>query len=232
MTQTALLASYEALVQNHQAQFNGRIEQLHRTVNQMVSQLQQQEQPFVMAQAQFLEQLRAQLAIDTRCLLDSIELRDFIAEVNTFPPRQRWNAEPVLEIDADPARWLLTRRDFAVSIRDYVPEVDHHAYDDERTHTTYGYRITITIHDQTDSFSVIVQRVYSPIEQRSYTLRQIVEYDFEPEIGTMLKPLALESNEQAQLSQELSYLLGCAVRLLAITPISVQFRYPIEEAVR
>ncbi|MGG6270680.1 hypothetical protein ACQ4M3_38840 [Leptolyngbya sp. AN03gr2] len=228
MTPTALLAPYKALVQDHQAQFNGRIKQLHTIVTQTLSELQQQEQPFVTAQAQFLEQLCTQLAIDARCLLNSVELTDFVAEVNTFPPTQRWTAEPVLEIDADSVRWLLTRRDLAVSIRDYVTEVDHDAYDDERTHTTYGYRVTIAIHDQTATLSVITQRIYSPTQQESYNLRQLLDYDLEPEIISLLKPLALESNEQAQLSQELAYLLGCAIRLLAITPVSVQFRYPAE----
>lgn len=230
MTLTSLLAPYEALVQEHQAQFSPQLEQLRTSVTTTLHQLQPQEQALVAAQRQQLEQIHQQLATDARCLLDSVELPAFVTEVNTFPPRQRWNlTELIPELDPNPQHWQLAQRDLAISIRDYAPVVDHNAYDDERTYTTYGYRVTISLNHQPRSITVITHCVYSPVKQQSDNQRQQLDDCVEPEVADLLKVLELEAAMQAQLSQEISYLLGCAARILALTPTLVQFHYSSAE---
>jgi hypothetical protein len=56
------------------------------------------------AQAQQLAKAKEQLAIDARYLLNSVELQAFIAQVQTIPPRRRWNqTEPAPEIEVKPS---------------------------------------------------------------------------------------------------------------------------------
>lgn len=144
MTPLHLLADYESLVQQHREQFTPALERLQASVNETLHQLQQQERSLVDAQAQHLVQLQERLATDARCLLNSVELQAFVAQVQTIPPRRRWNqTEPAPEVDVNPANWQLAQTDFALAIRNYETSVDHYAYDDERTHTAYGYKVTI-----------------------------------------------------------------------------------------
>jgi hypothetical protein len=76
-----LLGEYESLTRQHQEQFAPALTQLQASVDQMLHQLRRQEQSLVEAQAKQLAQLHTQLATDTRCLLNSIELQSFISQV-------------------------------------------------------------------------------------------------------------------------------------------------------
>ncbi len=179
MTPLHLLADYESLVQQHREQFTPALLRLQASVNETLHQLQQQERSLVDAQAQQLAQLQEQLATDARCLLNSVELQAFVAQVQTIPPRRRWNqTEPAPEVDVNPANWQLAQTDLTVAIHNYEATVDHYAYDDERTHTTYGYRVTIQVGNQSQRIEVLTQRVYSPVEQDAYSLRQQLDYYF------------------------------------------------------
>ena len=187
MTPIHLLADYESLVQQHQEQFTPTLLRLQASVNETLHQLQQQERALVDAQTQQLVQLQERLATDARCLLNSVELQTFIAQVQTIPPSRRWNqTEPAPEVDVNPANWQLAQTDFALAIRNYETTVDHYAYDDERTHTAYGYNVTIQVGGQTEHLEVLTQRVYSPVEQRSYSLRQQLDYYFEDAVTELL----------------------------------------------
>ncbi|NEQ25094.1 MAG: hypothetical protein F6K28_39615 [Microcoleus sp. SIO2G3] len=229
MTTSHLLADYETLVQQHQAQFTPLLEQLQTSVNQTLQQLQQQERSIVAAQAQQLAQLQAQLATDARRLLGSIELQTFVAQVQTTSPYRRWNqTEPTPDVDS--ATWQLTRSDLPLAIRDYEPTADHDAYDDERTHTTYGYSLTLQLGDRTQRVEVLTQRVYSPVEDRPYSLRQQLDYYIDDAVTTLLAQLGVDESGNQPLAQEICLLVGCAARLLALTPQTVQFRYSSLEA--
>lgn len=233
MTPLSLLAPYQALVQQHQDQFSLPLNQLHATVETTLHQLRQQEQPLVAAQIQALASLRAQLSTNARCLLGSAELTAFVTEVQTLPRVRPWNrTTPTPDLVPDTTDWHLAQTDFTLAIHDYESVVDHNAYDDERTHTTYGYQIAIQIGDQRQPLTVITERCYSPIERRSYDLRTQLAYDFEYGVADLIKPLAIAAAHQAQLIQEISHLCCCAVRLLALTPQSVQFQYATEPAAR
>lgn len=231
MTAIHLLADYESLVQQHQEQFTPELLRLQASVNETLHQLQQQERSLVDAQAQQLTQLQERLATDARCLLNSVELQTFIAQVQTIPPSRRWNqTEPTPEVDVNPANWQLAQTNFTVAIHNYKATVDYDAYDDERTHTAIGYEVTIQVGNQSQRLEVLTQRVYSPIEQRSYSLRQQLDYYFEEVVRELLSRQKMTAALQGQLVQEMSYLLGCAAHLLSLTPRQVQFHYPSTEA--
>ena len=231
MTPLHLLADYESLVQQHREQFTSALLRLQASVNETLHQLQQQERSLVDAQTQQLVQLQERLATDARCLLNSVELQAFVAQVQTIPPRRRWNqTEPAPEVDVNPANWQLAQTDFALAIRNYEATVDHNAYDDERTHTAYGYEVTIQIGDQSQRLEVLTQRVYSPVEQRSYSLRQQLDYYFEDAVAELLSQQEMAAALQGQLVPEISCLLGCAAHLLSLTPHKVQFQYSSTEA--
>lgn len=231
MTPLHLLADYESLVQQHREQFTSALLRLQASVNETLHQLQQQERSLVDAQTQQLVQLQERLATDARCLLNSVELQAFVAQVQTIPPRRRWNqTEPAPEVDVNSANWQLAQTDFTVAIHNYEATVDHNAYDDERTHTAYGYEVTIQIGDQSQRLEVLTQRVYSPVEQRSYSLRQQLDYYIEDAVTELLSQQEMAAALQGQLVQEISYLLGCAARLLSLTPHKVQFQYSSTEA--
>lgn len=225
-----LLGEYESLTNQHQEQFAPALTQLQASVDQMLHQLRQQERLLVKAQAQQLAQLHAQLAADARCLLNSFELQSFISQVQATPAHVRWNqTEPPPEVDANPAHWQLTQMDLPLAIRDYETTVDHDAYDDERTHSAYGYGVIIVVGAQSQRVEVLTQCVYSPVEHRSYSLRQQLDYYFEDKVTQLLSQQTI-TLAQDRLAQEISCLFGCAVRLLALTPQTVQFHYSTTEA--
>ncbi len=231
MSALPLLAEYNSLVQQHQEQFNPTIAQLQVSVDEMLHQLRQQEQALVAAQAQQLELLQAQLGTDARCLLNSAELQAFVAEVQAIPISYPWERrEPKPELNADSALWHLAQATFIVAVRDPTNTVDHDGYDDERTHSTYGYAVTIQVGDQTKRLEVLTHRVYSPIDQRDYDLRDQLNFYVEYDVAELLELQGIEKSVKSQLAREISYLLGCAVRLLSLTPHRIEFHYPISEA--
>jgi len=229
MTQLHFLTEYQSLVQQHQAQFTPALDHLQATVNETLTQLRQQERSLVEAQIQQLAQLKAQLALDARPLLPSAELQAFVAEVQATPPLQRWNQrEPAPELDANPVTWQLAQTDLPLAVHGYESTVDHDAYDDERTHSAYGYGVTIQVGDQSRRLEVLTQRIYSPVSHQSYSLRQELHYDFEDAVMEMLPQQDIAAS-QGQLALEIGYLLGCAARLLSLTPRTLQFQYSSEE---
>ncbi|MBV9387566.1 MAG: hypothetical protein JOZ78_14195 [Chroococcidiopsidaceae cyanobacterium CP_BM_ER_R8_30] len=226
MTLLHLLAEYEALVQQHREQFTPTLTQLQASVNETLHQIRQQERSLVDAQVQQLAQLQGQLATNARCLLNSVELQAFVAEVQATPALVLWHQnEPLLEVDANSANWQLAQTDLTLAIRDYEATVEHDAYDDERTYTTYGYRVTIQLDDQSRRIEVLTQRVYSPVKQHPYSLREQLYYYFEDAAAELLSRQEMDMPRKKALRQEISYLLGCASRLLQLAPQKVQFQY-------
>ncbi|HEY9645316.1 MAG TPA: hypothetical protein V6C88_03050 [Chroococcidiopsis sp.] len=224
-----LLGEYESLIQQHYEQFTCALSHLQASVEQTLQDLRQQEQSLVEAQAQELAQLHRQLGVDARCLLNSTELETFISQVQTAPSRVRWNqTQPPPEVDANPAHWQLTQMDLPLAIRDYETTVDHDAYDDERTHSAYGYGVTLLIGEQSQRIEVLTQRIYSPIESRSYSLRQQLDYYIEDQVTRLLSQQNI-AFVQDVLVQEISYLFGCAAYLLSLTPRTVEFHYSSTE---
>jgi hypothetical protein len=116
-----------------------------------------------------------------------------------------------------------------LAIWDYETTVDHDAYDDERTHSAYGYGVTLLIGAQSQRIEVLTQRLYSPVERRSYSLRQRLDYYFEDRVTQLLSQQNI-TVAQDGLAQEISYLFGCAAHLLSLTPQTVQFHYSTTEA--
>jgi len=231
MTVHSLLAPFDALVLQHQEQFTPPLEQLRTTVETTLQQLHAQEQSLVAAQMQALSDVRSQLATDARVLMGSIELDRFIVEVQRSPAPQRWNqTAPVPQINRCSAEWQLAQTQLAVAVSDYVSTVNHDDYDDERTHSSYRYAITLHLQGQSRSIQALTQRIYSPIEQRVYDVRSQLAYEVESGVTNLVQPLTIEEAIKPQLIAELSYLVGCAARLLSLVPHSVQFHYPIHEA--
>jgi hypothetical protein len=154
-----------------------------------------------------------------------IELQTFITPVQATPARVRWNqAEPTPEVDANPANWQLTQMDLPLALRDYETTVDHDAYDDERTHSAYGYGVTLLLGEQSQRVEVLTKRIYSPVERRSYSLRQPLDYYFEDKVTQLLSEQNI-TVAQDGLAQEISCLFGCTARLLSLTPQTVPFHY-------
>lgn len=227
MAELHLLADYKLLSQRHREQFTPILNQLETSVHETLNQLRQQEQALVDAQAKQLAQLHAKLATDARILLDSAELQAFVTEVQAVPVPSHWNQ---IELDTNPVNWHLNQTHFKLAIRDYKNSVDHDAYDDERTHTTYGYEITLQVGDESNCITVITQRVYSPIEQEINSLREQIYYYVEGEVEKLLQSQNLEDSLLHPLVQETSYLFACAIRLLSLTPQMVQFHYSTLES--
>lgn len=224
-----LLGEYESLTQQHQEQFTPALTQLQASVDQMLQQLRQQEQSLVEAQSQQLAQIHAQLSTDARCLLNSIELQTFIPQVQATSARVRWHqTEPSPEVDTNPANWHLAQMDLPLAMRDYEATVDHDAYDDERTHSAYGYGVTILIGEQSQRVEVLTKRIYSPVERCSYSLRQQLDYYFEDKVTQLLSEQNM-TVDQDGLAQEISCLFGCIAHLLSLTPQTVQFHYSTTE---
>ena len=150
-----------------------------------------------------------------------------MTEIRAIPIQSRWNQpEFNFEVDGNAANWQLAQTDFTLGIREYETTVDHDAYDDERTHSAYGYAVTIQVGDQTNRLEVLTHRVYSPIDQRDYNLRDQLDCYVEAYVEDLLELPKIEESIKPRLAREISYLLGCAVRLLCLTPHSVEFHYP------
>ncbi|BAU16111.1 hypothetical protein LEP3755_66780 (plasmid) [Leptolyngbya sp. NIES-3755] len=148
-----------------------------------------------------------------------------------FPVPQRWNqTAPVPQINPRSAEWQLAQTQLAVAVSDYTSSVNHDDYDDERTHTSHRYTLIFHLQGQSRPIQVLTQRVYSPIEQRVYDVRSQLAYEVESGVTDLVQPLTIEEAIKPQLIAELSYLVGCAARLLSLVPQSVQFHYPIQEA--
>ena len=230
MSSLPCLAEYESLVRQHQEQFSPALAQLQVSVDEALDHLRQQERSLVEAQAQQLAQLQAQLATNARCLLSSRELQAFMTEIRAIPMQTRWNQpEFNFEVDANAENWQLAQTDFTLGIREYETTADHDAYDDERTHSGYGYAVTIQVGDQTKRLEVLTHRVYSPIEQRDYNVRDQLDCYVEAYVEDLLELPKIEQSIKPRLAREISYLLGCAVRLLCLTPHLVEFHYSSRE---
>jgi len=231
MPQLNLMAEYNSLVQQHQEQFAPALAQLQTFVEETLDQLREQEQALVDAQDQELAQIRTRLATDARFLLDSAELQAFVAKVqsssNDLP---RYRTDPSQTVDANSINWQLTRTDFPLAIRDYEMMVDHDAYDDERTHSAYGYWVTLQVGKQRQRLEVFTHRVYSPIEQRSYTLQDQPDDYFEWQVAELLSQQGITESKHI-LARESSYLFGCAAWLLSFVPCKVTFHYPSTESI-
>lgn len=225
MTTHSLLAPFDALVLQHQALFKRRREQLRTTIETTLQQLQAQEQPLVAAQIQVLSDVRSHLATDARVLMGSIELDRFIAEVQALPRPEYWHEnDQLVAVRSHSADWLLAQLDIPIRVFDYATTVDHDAYDDERTFSTYGYAVTVEVQNESKRLEVATRSVYSPINERTYNSRQILEYDLEEYAVEFVEALDLDAAIQGQLVAELSHLIGCAVQLFALIPQSVQFQ--------
>ena len=85
------------------------------------------------------------------------------------------------------------------------------------------------IGEQSQRVEVLTKRIYSPVERRSYSLRQKLDYYFEDKVTQLLSQQNI-TVAQDGLAQEISYLFGCAARLLSLTPQTVQFHYSSAEA--
>jgi len=232
MSSLHLLGEYESLVRQHTEQFTPTLIQLQASVDQTLHQLRQQERSLIEAQAQQLAQFHTQLSTDARCLLTSTELQTFISQVQATPALVRWNQkEPTPDADAHPANWQLSQMNLPIAIRDYETTVDHNAYDDERTHSAYGYKATLVVGEQSQQIEVLTRRIYSPVEERFYSLRQQLAYYIEEQVIRLL-PQQNSTPAQDLLVQEISYLFACAAGLLSLTPQTVQFHYSTTETGR
>ncbi|MBD3886909.1 hypothetical protein IFO70_35350 [Phormidium tenue FACHB-886] len=83
--------------------------------------------------------------------------------------------------------------------------------------------------EQGRRIEVLTKRICFPVEHRSYSLRQQLDYYFEDKVTQLLSEQNI-TLAQDVLTQEISYLFGCAARLLSLTPQTVQFHYSSTEA--
>jgi hypothetical protein len=89
--------------------------------------------------------------------------------------------------------------------------------------------VTIQVGEQTKRLKVLTHRVYSLIEQRDYNVRDQLDCYVEAYGEDLLELPKIEQSIKPRLAREISYLLGCAVRLLCLTLHPIEFHYSSRE---
>jgi hypothetical protein len=217
------LDRFQQLTENHANQFEPQLAQIRQRLDRELAELQQQETDLVQTQNQALAELRQAIHTDARFLLATPQFQSFVEGVLPKEP-SRYYFKPQVQISKQVADWLVHQSTDAIGISDYAEDVDHDAYDDERTHTMYSYSAAIQWGDQSGGIHEIqMKRVYGISHNRSYDpedqIEQIVDClsDFDHWDGG--------TEEQQMLAMEMGYLIYYACTLLKLQPQSVQLVY-------
>ncbi len=223
----SLLSSYQALVQNHANQFDPEVAALQELVQIRMLELHSREQAIVEAQAIELKRITDALATDARFLLSTPEFSAFVQEFKQMS-RPWYSRKPDVAIADDPTTWLLATLDLPISLSNYQTQEDPDAYDDERTHILYTYSLSLRLGETDHKIEVRRKRIYNVNDQTEYSLQEQINYDISGEVGGILREIEYPEAQKAQLTEELSVLVGYASTLFALTPRTASFEYRVQ----
>lgn len=220
----SILASYQALMQNHASQFDPAVTALKELVEERIQELRRSERTLVEAQTAELKRINDVLANDARCLLPTPEFRTFVKEYKKLPGKS-YGQQPNITISEDPATWLLTTLEFPISVSDYQTLEDPDAYDDERTHILYSYSIALRMGDVEHVIYVPCRRTYNLNDHRDFSLKEQIDFYIADDVEDLLSEIKYPEAESNQLAKELSVLIAYAKNLLALKPRITNFEY-------
>jgi hypothetical protein len=217
-----LLDRYHQLVQSHSAEFEPQIHQLEQQVQTEITRLREQEAVLVESQTSALADLKLAIETDACFLVKTPAFKSF---VDQLPPQesQSWRTKLSIQLSLDPLEWSLNQAEQPLKISDYEMTIDPDDYDDENTHTSFGYSVQVELGSlSTEIERILFKRVYAS-RQYHYSQRDQLE-----EIESYLEDLWEEKTMSLQdqiLLAEVSYVVLYAVSLLALEPQRVNFTY-------
>lgn len=213
----SLLASYQALVQNHASRFDPEIAALRQLIEARMQELRHSEQALVSAQAIELKRITDALATDARCLLSTPELSAFVQEFKRMS-RPWYSQKSESPIADDPTTWLLATLELPIVLSNYQTSVDPNAYDDERTHVLYSYSLSLRLGDAERVIEVPKERIYGLNECREFSLREQIDFYIAGDVDDLLREVNYPEAEINQLAAEISVLVGYATQVFALKP--------------
>jgi hypothetical protein len=218
-----LIDRFQQLTANHDTQFEPQIAQIRQRLDIELAQLQQQETALVEAQDQALQELWQAINTDARFLLTTAQFQSFIQSV--VPKERSWySSRPNIQVTSQVTNWLLSQSTEAIGISNYQEDVDHDAYDDERTFTMYSYGVDIQWGDKELNIDEVqMKRVYGIAEQRINDQAEQIE-DLSDRLNGFYKRNQ-QTEDEKMLMLEMGYLVYYCCTLLKLQPQKVQLVY-------
>lgn len=220
----SLLANYQALVQNHATQFDPEIAALRQLVEARMQEVHSKEQALVSAQEVELKRITDALATDARCLLPIPEFSEFVQEYKRMS-RPWYSQKSESPIADDPTTWVLTTLEIPIVLTNFQTSVDPNGYDDERTHTLYGYSVSLKLGDAKGVIEVQEKRIYNLDECREFSPREQIDFFIADYVDDVLREANYPLSEINQLTAEISVLLGYATQVFVLKPRTAVFEY-------
>ena len=219
----ALLDRYHQLIQSHSAEFEPQIHQLEQQVHTEIARLREQDAVLVENQVSALADLKQAIEADAYFLLKTSGFKPF---VDQLPPQQSqsWQTKVSIQLPADPLEWSINQAAQCLKVSDYKMTIDPDDYDDEHTHTSFGYSIQVEWGGRLIEIErILLKRIYGNDNDRCYSQRDQLE-DIEWCLVGSWDRKTISLQEQT-LSAEMSYVVLYAVSLLALEPQQVTFMY-------
>ena len=219
----ALLDRYHQLVQSHSAEFEPQIHQLEQQVHIEITRLREQEAVLVENQTSALADLKLAIETDAYFLLKTSGFKAF---VDQLPPRQSqsWRTKSSIQLPADPLEWSINQVAQCLKVSDYEMTIDPDDYDDENTHTSFGYSIQVKWGESSMKVErILLKRVYGMNRGHDRSQRDQLE-QLESYLEDLWYPKTMSLQDEIVLA-EISYLVLYAVSLLALEPRQVSFIY-------
>ena len=219
----SLLSGYQALLQNHINQFDSEIAALKQLVQVRMRELRTREQALFEAQAAELKRITDALAIDARCLLPTPELNAFVQEFKQMS-HAWYSQKPKSLIADDPTTWVVATLEWTIGLSNYQILIDPNDYDDEHTHISYSYSLSLRLANTEDVFEIPYKRTYNLNEHRNFSLKEQID-NIAGNVEVLLKEINCPKNQRSQLEAEISVLVGYAIQVLTLKPRKAIFEY-------
>jgi hypothetical protein len=218
-----LIDRFQQLTANHDTQFEPQIAQIRQRLDIELAQLQQQETALVQAQEQALQELWQAINTDARFFLTTVQFQSFVESV--VPKKRSWYSSlPDIHVASQVTDWLLSQSTEVIGISNYREDVDHDAYDDERTFTMYSYGVDIRWGDKELNIDEVqMKRLYGIAEQRINDQADQLE-DLSDRLNDFYQRNQ-QTEEEKMLMLEMGYLVYYCCTLLKLQPQKVQLVY-------
>jgi hypothetical protein len=221
--ESTVLDRYQQLVCQHSEQFSAPLQQLRQYLDRELEQLRQQEAALVQSQVAALQELHDQIATDAKFLLASDGLQEFVTSLPQKDLRNYYS-ETRIKWSKVVSTWSLHQSEVPLKVFDYETVVNPDDYDDERTHTSYSYRVAVGWGEATTLVNdVLTQQIYGVSEQHSYSMFDQISSIY----GDLLALYDRDTGtpEDAVRIAEMSILVAYACQLLRLKVQTVQFTY-------
>jgi hypothetical protein len=156
-------------------------------------------------------------------LLPTPELSAFVQEFKQMS-RPWYSQKPESPIADDPTTWVVATLEWTIGLSNYQTLVDPNGYDDERTHISYSYSLSLRLANTEDVFEIPYKRTYNLNEHTNFSLKEQID-DIAGNVGVLLREINCPENQRSQLEAEISVLAGYATQVLALKPRTAIFEY-------